>query len=114
MDVVHGKQFLETTRTVCIVGFLLLCIITEHYEEGVEGIASFKSLPEEHGNIFAKIFDSEPFVKYRTALLRAEGRLLGRLLLEISIRMNQESDGFKILLGRLQVLSIHKSLVVEM
>jgi len=114
VDVVHGKQFLETTRTVCIVGFLLLCIITEHYEEGVEGIASFKLLPEEHGNIFAKIFDSEPFVKYRTALLRAEGRLLGRLLLEISIRMNQESDGFKILLGRLQVLSIHKSLVVEM
>jgi hypothetical protein len=101
---------LGTLRGTCIVGFIILCIVLSRFEDGLVALSSSQTIPVNHADRFSKVFDSESFSIYRGLLLEPEGNKFSKLLLALTMKLTQDSKAFKVILGRLQVISLHRSL----
>jgi hypothetical protein len=97
-------------RSHCIIGLILICIILGRFDDGLTALESCPFIQRQHGDKFAEIFDSQSFSSYRCILLTGGGKAFSQLLLAMTMKINQDSTGFKVILGRLHVISIHRSL----
>ena len=95
---------------ICPFSAFTLCVFGNRFERAMQLLETAKPT-ENQLNEFALFFETEAFTNHRLSLVDTKGGTkLAQCLLKVTMLMNQESVGFKLIMNRLQLVNIFKLL----
>jgi len=105
--IVLDKEFISVLKDVCPIGFLLVCIGANEYGQALEAFKDWhktaRSFDADSLDVFVAVFESDSFYAQRISLVRAEGRLLAEILMNVLLVSPVDSRASKLIGSRLQL-----------